>query len=208
MKKDPKKVFNSIKGDLLVILLDIFAVNVSYLLVLLIRLSFLDNFHDALILYRDGYLTFAPWYTTICILVFYIFRLYGGMWKYAGINDLNRIIFANAVTGGILIVATLVFFVKMPISYYIVGALFQFLLIMAIRFAYRFFVIERRKLTQKKSEALIIGGGEEAYSMFRVLDSGMTYRPVCFVDKETEGRTINGIHGRINSIFHFLSQIR
>ena len=38
---------------------------------------------------------FAPWYTIACIVIFAVFRLYGGMWRYAGINDMNRIILAR-----------------------------------------------------------------------------------------------------------------
>ncbi len=193
MQKKTQKLLSSLKGDLLVALLDVFAVNASYLFVLLIRLSFLDDFHDALIQYRDGYLTFAPFYSIICIIVFFFFRLYGGMWKYAGINDMKRIVLASLTTSAILVTVTLIFFTQMPISYYVVGGIFQFLLILAIRYAYRFFVIERRKQTHNKSDAAIIGGTEEAHSMQRILDAGLTYRPVCFVDKNSVSRTMNGI---------------
>ena len=31
---------------------------------------------------------FAPWYTIACIVIFAAFRLYGGMWRYAGMNDI------------------------------------------------------------------------------------------------------------------------
>ena len=193
MDEKKKNVLSSIKGDLLIVLADILAVNGSYLFVLFIRLSLQTSFRDEVLFYREGILEFYPWYTIICIVVFFIFRLYGGMWKYAGVNDMNRIIIANVVTCVFHIVFTVAFFTRMSVSYYILGALFQFLLILGIRFAYRLAVIERRKLSSKHADALIIGGEEEAHALHRVLDAGVFYRPVCFVYGKSIGRTMDGL---------------
>ena len=187
------KVWNFIRADLWTILLDIIAVNASYFGALIFRLSFQSNFKGEVLTYRDSFFAFAPWYTIICIIVFFAFRLYGGMWKFAGFNDMNRIALANVTTGVIQIAGTLLFVRRMPISYYITGALFQFCMVMAIRFAYRIAVVERRKLSGKQTEAVIIGGGEEAHALYRVLDSGLIYRPICFVDKNSTGRTVDGL---------------
>ena len=48
--------------------------------------------------YLTAFWQFAPFYTVLAIAVFAAFRLYGGMWRYAGINDMNRIILANLCT--------------------------------------------------------------------------------------------------------------
>ncbi len=193
METKHNKILEFIKGDLWIIALDIVAVNASYLLVLFLRLSFQEDFHGSVLFYRDEFLSFAPWYTVICIIVFWACRLYGGMWRYAGINDMNRIVLANSVTCIIQVAGTLIFYGRMPRSYYIVGALFQFLMIMAIRFAYRIVIIEQRKLSEKHADALIIGGEEEAHSMHRVLEAGLSYRPICFVDSKSKGRTMDGL---------------
>ena len=193
MKNKTNKYLDFVKGDLWIILSDIVAVNASYLLVLLLRLSLQPDFHQAVLFYREGFLSFAPWYTVICLIVFSLFRLYGGMWRYAGINDMNRIVLANVTTGIIQLAGTILFFVRMPRSYYIIGGLFQFLMILVIRFAYRIAVVERRKLTEKQADALIVGGGEEAHSLRKILDAGVTYRPICFVDKRTDGRIMDGL---------------
>lgn len=193
MEKKTNKVLEFIKGDLWIIPLDIVAVNAAYLIVLFLRLTFQEDFHQSVLFYRDEYLSFAPWYTVICIIVFWACRLYGGMWRYAGVNDMNRIILANAITCIVQVGGTLIFYDPMPKSYYILGAIFQFLMIMAIRFAYRIAVIERRKLSEKHADALIVGGGEEAHSMHKVLDAGLSYRPICFVDSKSTGRTMDGL---------------
>ena len=81
----------------------------------------------------------------------------------------------------------------MPITYYGIGALFQFILICMIRFAYRIIVVERRKNSRKKADALVVGGGDEAHYVLRLLNSGLIYRPVAIVDKENTGRMVDGL---------------
>ena len=94
-----KKILNGVAKDLWVVLLDLVAVNLSYYLALLIR--FYVNFTlrpVAVNEYLPAWMGFAPWYSILAILVFAGFRLYGGMWRYAGINDMNRIIGASVCT--------------------------------------------------------------------------------------------------------------
>ena len=95
-----------IKYDSYILLLDIVAVNAAYFLALLLRFSINIGKVDPLIekyLYTTTH--FAPFYALICVIVFFIFRLYGGMWRYAGIGDVNRIVIANAITAIILTIS-------------------------------------------------------------------------------------------------------
>lgn len=187
------KIVDFIKADLWIILLDIVAVNAAYFLALVARLSVGFNFHQELFYYVEYFIAFAPFYTVICLIVFLIFRLYGGIWRYAGINDMNRILMANITTCIIHVVGTLLFVGRMPITYYVLGALFQFLLITCIRFAYRIFIVERRKLSAKKADALVVGSGEECHYLLRLLNSGLIYRPVCVVDSKSDVRSMDGL---------------
>lgn len=187
------KSLEFIKGDVWIIMLDILAVNAAYFLALIIRLSIQPNFYKSIDFYRADFFTFAPFYTVFCIVVFFVFRLYSGMWRYAGINDMDRIVCANMVTCIIHVTGMHLFVAQMPRTYYILGALFQFWLILCIRFAYRIIIVERRKITEKHEDALIVGGGEEAYMLHRILDSGLMYRPVCFVNEKSPGRTMDGL---------------
>ncbi len=193
MKNKVAKIRNFIKEDLWIMLLDILAVNAAYFVALLFRLSLQEDFLKALHEYQGGFFTFAPFYTVICIILFSVFRLYGGLWRYASIYDMSRIALANIATALVQVVGTLLFVDRMPISYYVTGALFQFLLIGVIRFTYRFIIVERQKLSNKQSDALIIGDGEEAYSVHKVLDAGITYRPVGFVHQNSNARIMDGL---------------
>ena len=78
------------------VLLDIVAVNAAYYLTLLLRFYMNGEFREvASNSYMPAFERFAPFYTVLAILVFALFRLYGGMWQFAGINDMNRILGAN-----------------------------------------------------------------------------------------------------------------
>ena len=78
--------------DLWVVLLDMVAVNLSYYLALLVRF-FVDGEMRTVAVdrYMPAFLSFAPFYAAFCLLAFIGWRLYGGIWRYAGINDMNCI---------------------------------------------------------------------------------------------------------------------
>ena len=188
------RIWTFIRNDLLTIALDIIAVNLAYYGALIVRFSAVLRFREIVTYYMESFLKYAPVYTILCIVIFSVFRLYGGMWRYAGISDLNRIIGANIVTSVVMVAGTLLFIKRMPITYYAIGFLFQLLMIVIIRFEYRIVFIERRKYTEKQEDVIIVGSGEEAHYLHRLLDSGIMYRPICYVDKDNHGRTIDGLH--------------
>ena len=195
-----KKILNSVAKDLWIVLLDIVAVNLSYFLAILVR--FYVNFQLRPVAV-DDYIPiwgkFTPFYTVICILVFIAFRLYGGMWRYAGINDMNRIIGASAVTALIHVLGTVFFFPKrMPVTYYIIGALLQFTFIVIIRFAYRILMVEKKKIASRKlpmANLMIVGAGELGRKVILEIEENTAFRPVCIVDSgnELDGKMLNGI---------------
>ena len=140
-----KKIWNTIARDLWIVLLDIIAVNMSYFLALMTRFYVNHEFRPTVNYYLTDWLSFTPFYTVLAIIVFIVFKLYGGMWRYAGINDMNRIIGANLCTVIIHILGTALFVRRMPYTYYMIGGILQFLFISLIRFAYRILLVEKKK---------------------------------------------------------------
>ena len=179
----------------LLILFDMIVVNAAYYLAILIRFYVANEFHKVAGEYMNAFFKFAPYYTISCILVFFGFHLYSGMWKYAGINDLNRIIKANLITAVIQTAGSWIFIRRMPISYYCIGAVIQFCLIAGSRFAYRVFIIESKKLSNGKNRetfrAMIVGSGETGRMVLKQLERKNLAQPVCVLDyKDT---TISGM---------------
>lgn len=185
--------------DLLIILLDIIAVNVSYLVALYARFYGVTQ-GELFNSYLSAFWRFAPFYTVISIAIFGCFKLYGGMWKYAGMNDLNRIILANLATCFVQVVGTLLFVKRMPLVYYIVGAFFQFSAVCAIRLGYRIIRMEKAKIIRHTSPAenvMIIGHDGNVKKVMEYLehDNERNLRPVCIIDDQNSkiGRLVNGV---------------
>ena len=105
---------------------------------------------------------------------------------------MNRIIAANVCTCAIQVVGTLIFVRRMPITYYAIGAVLQFIFIAAIRFGYRIFLVEKKKLTcTERIPALVIGSGDLRRKVINHLEDGGSYHPVAIVGSDA-GRMLNG----------------
>ncbi len=195
-----KKIF---RDDIWVIILDIVAVNLSFYLALILRSLIGQNVYNGNNSFGGFFSVFyrlAPWYTILCLIVFFIFKLYGGLWRYAGINDLNRIIGASLVTLAIQVVGSLIIgknspYPHMPFIYYSLGIVLQFLFVAAIRFSYRIIVIEKRRNSNKAGNALVIGIGELGRQTAQVLHEGVYFNVGCVVDVENKsaGKFLDGI---------------
>ena len=156
-----KKFLSGITRDLWIMLLDIIAVNAAYFLALMVRLYVNFEWREvARDYYLPAFIRFAPVYTVLVILVFAAFRLYGGMWRYAGMNDMNRIICASAVTAVIQVVGTL--FVFTPGGHYRV----------ACRVRTEDFICRNVDLTGTMLSVRHIIGGNAAASKFSAFPSG------------------------------------
>ncbi len=185
----------------LLVLFDIIAVNCSYYLAMVIRFYVKGQFHPASVRFFPILERFAPYYTICCIVVFALFKLYNGMWRYAGLSDINRVLQASIVTCLIQVFGTLLFFGRMPITYYAIGAAIQFVLTFLSRFSYRFIAEEIKRLTRGKNVAnintMIVGVGESAQILVRQLEMNVenAARPVCVLDYRSSegGRLFNGL---------------
>ena len=90
----------------------------------------------------------------------------------------------------------------MPITYYIVGVAIQFLLILFIRFAYRFVLLERSKRAKElqktlASRVMLIGAGSAGQMILRDLHGAneVNERVCCIIDDNRNkwGRFIDGV---------------
>ena len=194
-----KKIWKTIGRDLWTVLLDIIAVNAAWYFALVIRF-YMTNKLENLDSYMGTFLSFAPFYTVLALLVFAAVRLDGGMWQFAGINDMNRIIGATAVTLAIQLFGTMVIFPpanhnRMSVTYYAIGIMLQFVMILLIRFGYRMLLVEKKKLAGRKTAvipAIVIGAGETARkALIHLADT--PFRVVAAADEKQAGKILNGV---------------
>ena len=177
---------------------DIIVVNGSYFAGLLLRFDLTYSAIPAE--YLNAFFRFAPFYTVFSLIVFWLFNLYNSMWRFASFSELNRILAASGITTVFHVIGITVFVLRMPISYYIFGAVIQFCLVTAIRFAYRYINLERarrEKNTNASHNAMIIGAGAAGQVILKELKSsnGAVAKPRCVIDDNPNkwGRRIEGI---------------
>lgn len=154
------------KINIALIIFDVIAINISYLFALFLRFDF--AYSKIPEIYIETFLSFAPFYTIFTLLVFNAFKMYRSMWRFASITEIFRGIYTFIITGIFYICATLLFYDRMPISYYIIGALLQFILTTSIRLSYRIYLIYSRDNLNRpiKENVLIIGAGEAGRLIF------------------------------------------
>ena len=167
------------------IVYDIIAVNFSYFLGLWLRFDL--QYSNIPREYLSAFLKFAPVYTVAVVIVFYILRLYNSLWRFASFNELNRIFAASVITTVIQIVGITALFVRMPFSYYVVGAATQFALITVVRFAYRFINMERARREQSarpRHNVMVIGAGAAGQTILRELQNSkeVSGKACCVID--------------------------
>lgn len=181
------------------ILYDVIAANASYFLGLWLQFDL--QFTNIPQEYLYAFLRFAPFYTAFTVIVFFALRLYNSIWKFASFNELNRILLAAVLLTLFQIVGITTFMQRMPVSYYIVGAITQFCLTTAVRFAYRYITLIRLRRERHFQEAvhntMIIGAGAAGQIIIRELKNSKeaAARPMCVIDDNSNkwGRMIDGV---------------
>lgn len=200
-------------GKASMMIYDAIAVNAAYFLALLLRFYVKFTFNSGAAQYVPVFLQFAPSYAVACILIFYAFRLYHIMWLYGDFRDLCRIFAACAVAGVVQAAGTMLFFRKMPLSYYILGPVIQFVLIALSRFAYKYCLMEKnQREVQKKANvnAMIIGVDGIAQFARKQIEEKGSMKAVCMVDSQRgdPNRYMNGLPviGGIEGLEHVLEE--
>ncbi|MDO4322030.1 MAG: nucleoside-diphosphate sugar epimerase/dehydratase [Lachnospiraceae bacterium] len=180
------------------IIYDIIAVNGSYFLGLWLRFDL--RFSHIPSEYFNAFLTFVPIYTIVVLLVFYRLRLYNSLWRFASFSELNRIFAASVITALFHTVGITILFSRMPASYYIIGAVIQFILVTGVRFSYRYITLMRvsREQNAKNSHnVMVIGAGAAGQVILKELKGSkeLTAKPCCVIDDNSNkwGRFIEGI---------------
>ena len=186
---------------------DVIVANGSFLFALWARFDF--RYSTIPRHYLDSALKFIPIYTVVIWIVFYSWYLYQSIWRFASYRELLRLIGANVITILAHWIGITLIFQHMPLIYYLFGASLQFFATTAVRFSYRFILLERDKRDSKGSayRAMIIGAGEAGQALLRDIQHAkeVEYKVCCFIDDNPNKwhRNIEGIpiHGGRDDIF-------
>lgn len=180
------------------VLFDAVAVTGAYFLALWFRFD--CNYTEIPVHYLLSYLKFAPINIVATVLVLWLFRLYQSLWKYASFKELERICLAVFILAVFNALGVTLLFERMPITYYVIGAMVQFVLTIFIRFIYRFITLERSKKEKANTvrrRIMLIGAGSAGQMILRDLHSAkyLNDEVCCVIDDNRNkwGRFIDGV---------------
>lgn len=138
-----------------------------------------------------------PWVMLFQTIALWVFGLYRGVWRFASLPDLIRIV--KAIVMGSLMTLLAVFLItrlqNLPRSVIPLYSMLLLFILGGSRFVYRWYK-DKRYFAEGGQRVLIVGAGLAGESLVRDLlrDTKNSYIPVAFVDdREKRGRELHGI---------------
>lgn len=138
--------------------------------------------------------------TAIKICVFYIFKLYQSLWKYASIEEVLQVIGAVICANGAFIAYMYLKQQHLPRSIYMLTIILEVMFIGGLRFGYR--IIRRLKHSdilsnEEKKRIMIVGAGDAGAMVIKEIKNNPKFngKPVAIIDDniKKQGQVINNI---------------
>ncbi len=193
---------------ILILVADALSVVAAHLLSLLVRFDF--KYREIPQIYTDNILYMLPIATLTTLAVYYVFRLYHSIWRFASLTEVYRIIGAYFVIAILLFTENRIERINLPRSCMFMGIILNLIFCMGIRFSYRIFRGSVFRINPKDRElieranVMIIGAGAAGRELITDLKLDKRYKVRVIIDdnKTTWGRYLGGIKigGGRNSI--------
>ena len=179
MEMAEKKILNKSEDNsirtyherlLLLMFADGLSIVLSYFLGMFIRFEFaIERIPKR---YIDHLLVFLPFMILVSFVLYFVFRLYHSIWRFAGMAEINRIMKAYLVLAVLLVVYGLAVPYWIPRSIIIMGYFLSLFFCVFIRFSYRLLrynlnLRSNRKNLDGLDQVLLIGAGQAARTIIR-----------------------------------------
>ena len=189
----------------LLVVYDAAVVNLSYFLALWLRFDCRVSMIE--VDYLLAYMEFTLIYMVLAVLIFWKCGLYKAMWRYASFVELERIVLATIISFVVHSIGVSIFtyansdeFWRMPWSYYFVGTMIQFLMVLAARFSYRFMLLAKGHKVKNGADfhpVMLIGAGSAGRAILHDMNrfAAGNDRVACIIDDDanTWSRSIDGV---------------
>lgn len=185
---------------LLLVVTDIFAVIVSSVLSLYVRYDF--SFRDIDPVFwkaiQDAYIINI----FVTLIIFYIFRLYNSVWRYASDTELVNVVIAVVICAAMQPVIFWLLNTRVPKSFPFFYAFFMAIFTGGVRFSYRFLrMVQNRRLSHYKTpdrqNYMIVGAGASGNAILQEIQSSkyLSMRVACFIDDNPgcQGKYLRGV---------------
>ena len=201
MNKSSKKLRIQFSGLISVLLAvyDVAAMLASYFLALLLRFD--GRFSSIDKPYIEVYLKLMPFYVVVGLIIFWMMKLYHSLWKYVSLKEGVRAVIGSLIASSVLTCTVTIY--RMPVSFYLFGAVIQVILVVSARFAYRFILFIVANLENNDSgdftgkRVMIIGAGDAGQMIIKDMNRSekVKEKVVCIIDDDSSkwGRYIEGI---------------
>ena len=182
---------------------DVVAAAIAWSLAYLFRFNFEIPF-----VYLASLEEILPWVVPIHAAAFLFFGLYRGLWHYASLPDLRRILFAVSASAAAvpLVLYMLQILVGVPRTVLILAPILLLFIMGSSRLAYRFWK-EHRLYGQSKTGdnlVLVMGASDAAVGLVKELARNVEWRVAGFLDDDParQGLMLHGfkVLGRINDL--------
>lgn len=183
---------------LCLILCDFAIIILSSTVGLLLRFDFHPGRVD--MIFVESVWAYLPINLVTTLIIFYLFRLYHSIWRYAGIIEMQNVLSACVASSIMQFIGYQIFNYPIPRSFYFLYAGVLFFLTLGSRFAYRFirYIIRRSSGKNEIKKVMLIGGGNAATVIIReIRNSEHIHNTIikCIIDDapEKQGTYIQGI---------------
>ena len=178
---------------------DFIAVCFAYFLALWMRFDFFYSHIEEK--YLTAYREFILFYAAFCVLILWLFRLYKSLLRYIGLRELIRALSVSLALSVMHAVAiTLIFWHRMPVSYYIGGAMIQAILLIGIRFSVRIIYTWQTRKNYSHvpvKNVMLIGAGNAGQMILKDMAANpdMGLKTVCIIDDDPnkKNRYLEGV---------------
>lgn len=181
----------------MLLVFDVLAVYVSGFLALAIRFEL--NFSKIETACIESVYDYIVINILCTVIIFYLFRLYTSLWKYASVQELCNVVFAVVISGAVQFIGMHIMESRVPRSYYILYVLLLLIFEICIRFSYRFmrfFRNEYGSVRKSTSNVMVIGAGDAGAAIMKemCLSKYVTQQVRCFIDDSPakQGKYIQG----------------
>jgi FlaA1/EpsC-like NDP-sugar epimerase len=154
-----------------------------------------------------------PWTVLIQAAIFYYFGLYRGIWRYASLSDLKRIVLAVLTASAVVIAVLSMLRAGVPRSVFVLDPLLLAFGMAGSRMAFRM-RRERRvaaALSLQREPVLVLGAGEAGAKLISELHRSKSWRVIGVLDDDRmkRGREIHGVPvlGAMSELSHWCATL-
>lgn len=177
---------------------DMVAITISNALGLLLRFDLMPGKVD--MRFVESVWKYYPINLLITLILFYIFKLYQSVWRFAGIFEMQNVLIATTLASITQYIGMQFYHYNVPRSYYFLYFGCLFMITLASRLSYRMFryLFKRTKPNKDMKRVMLIGGGDAANVIIkeiRVSEHIHNTEIKCIIDDDPakQGTYIQGI---------------